>query len=243
MGVEERRIFFDAHFVFMLFEANIPKMSNAAKVPCVYRITLNTGYFYIGSTVNLKKRIWDWQSIHRSTKRTDGVNAEFLEKIRLAVSSILTIEELCSHDEVRDRETVHLDLHKENPLMMSKPDKAWRAVLQYSMTGNFIKRHVSIAAAARFVGTKPSSVEGVLAGAFRHAKSYYFKYEDETIKRVHSRDKNRKDVVVMNELGSEIDRLRRIMDVSEKYGVSVDSIWRVMTGKQKSTRGYVFKYS
>jgi hypothetical protein len=173
------------------------------------------------------------------------------EKIKECSSGIFEVIELCSAEDVRDKEAFYLDKYKNDPLMISKYDQSWKPVLQYKEDGIFIKRHVSISSAARYSGFSLGKVQEVLNKQRKSYKGIVFVYENEyqdrrgqIIKeRGYKREPKRgRDVLMLDIDGNTLNIFRKMTDAARFVGVRPESIARVICGAQKTAKGYMFKY-
>jgi len=159
----------------------LPKISVGFKLAGVYRILFDDGSFYIGCSVDLKSRSHGWNGI---IKKPFGVSAEavggqVIAKIRICGSATMDILEICAPDEVKDREAFYLNMYKNDSLMLSVADCQFKPVLQYNKRGTFIKRHVSIAAAAKYNNTTLNRIQEVLNGVRKSHHEMTFVYESD----------------------------------------------------------------
>lgn len=238
----------------MKLQINLPFSMWNYRLSGVYKITFSDSTFYIGGSVHLRSRAAQWGNIAVTGKGTPGkdVGTNMLNKIRESSFASLDIVELCSKEDVKDRESFYLDKHKEDKKMLSSDDNgAWKAVLQYKEDGLFIKKHYSISAAARYNKTTVSGIQRVLAGERSTCKGMVFIYEHDYHKRrveivrgryKQAERKNGRDVLMIDSNGVVVKRFKKIADAAKEMGRRPASITRVLSGYQNKCNGFVFKY-
>lgn len=165
----------------MEFKIFLPKISVGFKLAGVYRILFDDGSFYIGCSADLKSRSYGWSGI---VKKPFGASAEatgalVVAKIRACGSASMDVVEVCAPDEVKDREAFYLNMHKNNPLMLSVAECQFKPVLQYNKRGTLIKRHISITAAAKYNNTTIGRIQDVLNGTRKSHHEMVFVYESD----------------------------------------------------------------
>lgn len=152
------------------------------KISGIYRILFDTGEFYIGASSNLRSRASSWMHMCECPHRFKDVDYNeygdnVVARIKAGGNAILSIVELCSVDDLMDREAEYLEKYKADPKMVSKSECSWKSVLQYKRDGHFIKRHASIKAAARYNNTTSWRIQEVLDGTRNTHKDMVFVYE------------------------------------------------------------------
>ena len=105
-----------------VFSIEIPEITDKNKI-AVYRLSFDCGMFYIGSSINLKKRINQYR--HNLSKRRD-IN----KKLKAALMShnsakIEIIEVCCDEKEVRLREHFHIQENWGNPALLNRSKSAF----------------------------------------------------------------------------------------------------------------------
>lgn len=165
----------------MEFKIFLPKISAGFKLAGVYRILFDDGSFYIGCSADLQGRSYGWSGIMKNPfgVSAEAIGAQMIAKIRNSWSAVMDIVEICASDEVKDREAYYLNEHKDNPFMLSIAECQFKPVLQYKMDGSFVKKHVSITAAAKYNNTTLWRVQEVLNGGRKSHKEMVFIYESD----------------------------------------------------------------
>ncbi len=176
-----------------------------------------------------------------------------INKIRELINqdARMTIIELCGEDDLKERESIYLDKNKDNPKMVSSEFGAWKPILQYTPKGIFVKKYFSIGAAARYNDTRMSAIQRVLSGERKAHRGMVFIYEQdyhkrrEKIVKARSRPvekKNGRWVLLIDENGNEIKRFKTIVEAGRETGNGAENISRVLSGHQKTAKGFRFKY-
>jgi len=235
----------------MELTVNIPYSAWEYKISAVYKITFDSGMYYIGCSAHLRSRVSQWVSLFRCPDTGSEMGEQMLSEIRCN-NGRLDIIELCSADEVKDKEAFYLNKYKEDTNMISKSTNAWNPVLQYSKLGSFIKRHPSIGSAARFNGGSISKIQDVINGIKSSYKGMVFILEKNYNERRNgiikarntpSYKKNGRAVVQLDIYGNEIARYKKIVEAARTLSIKVNNIRVVLNGRQKTSKGFMFKYS
>lgn len=233
---------------------NLPYSKWEYKISGIYKITFSDGSFYIGSSVHLRSRASAWDSCLRTGDTGDLViGAAMINKIKEGLPASLDIIELCSPDDVRDREGYYLFENKDNPLMLSNwYSGAWKPVIQYNTDGLFIKKHMSISEAARYIGSTIGRVQDVLNGLRKSHKGMVFIYEKDYMDRrsriiksryIVKQKKNGRDVIKCDKNGNEIERYKKIIEAARSNNISVTCVSDALNGRQRTSKGFIFKYA
>jgi len=242
--------------IFMKLKTILPYSQWKYKLSGVYKITFEDGSFYIGSSKHLRSRAFAWEAIFRKKKGVAGVNigTAIIEKIREDISAILEIIELCNSNDIRDREAFYLEKDKDNPKMLSDNERGgWVSILQYKKDGLFIKKHYSISAAARYIGSTMSSIQRVLNGEKHSCKGMVFVYEHDyherrkriirgRSKKVIERKRGRM-ILMMDDAGNILMQFKTIVEAARHIGRGTGSVTKTLNGFQKTSAGYKFKYA
>lgn len=238
-----------------MLQVNLPHSMWDYKISGVYKILFSDGTFYIGSSVHLRSRASCWESLILSGVTSDPkmLGTKIMNKVSEMLSAVFDIVELCSSKDVRDKEAFYLYENKDNPLMLSCwNESAWKPVLQYKLDGLFIKRHVSISAAAKYMGSPIGRIQDVLNGHRKQHKDMVFlyekDYEDRRREIVKERNtglekKNGRDVVMCDLNGHEIKRYKKIAEASRDQKLNLSSVRHALSGKQKTAKGFIWKYA
>lgn len=235
---------------------NLPYSLNEYKISGVYKILFSDGSFYIGGSSDIRKRSYSWDSFFRTQRGIAGfdIGTKMLNKIKENLNASLDIVELCSVSDLRDKEGFYLFKNKDNPLMLSVWDNgAWKPVLQYKTDGIFVKKHMSISGAAKYIKSPIVRVQDVIYGNKKTHKGMVFVFEKDygerrkdIIKRryKHRTEKKAGRDVVMYDLSLvELKRYKTIAAASINEGISKTCITDALNGRQKTSKGYIWKYA
>lgn len=238
-----------------LLRLNLPHCRWDYKIVGVYIIRFDSGEFYIGASGHLKSRASQWVSMFESPMKPYkqyAVGNSLIEKIRSGVNASLEILELCNMDDVRERELEYLDKYKDDPLMLSDANCSWKAVLQYKKDGLFIKKHMSIKAAAKYADTTVGRIQDVLNGHRTAHKGMVFIYESEYQQRRKTIIKARYTYSIPRKTkatkvgqfdinGKLINMFSTYVEAAKSVGGDPTNIKRVIGGRQNTASGYVWK--
>lgn len=236
-----------------MLTVNLPYSLWEYKISGIYKILFSDGSFYIGCSNHLRSRASSWESLFR-TKNEAGwqLGAKVLNKIKEDIPATFDIMELCSVSDLKDKEAFYLFENKDNPLMVSSWDNgAWKPVLQYKTDGLFIKRHMSISGAAKYLGSPLSRIQDVLNGVRRSHKGMVFIFESDCNKKIDGVVKKRyrpvepkkgRDIVVLDMNGIELNRFKEKREAVKFTKISRERISRSITNN-KPTGDYIFKYA
>lgn len=233
---------------------NLPHSMWDYKISGVYKILFTDGSFYIGGSKHLRSRAQRWESLFKDGNVSQlDTGEKMANKINEGIPATLDIIELCSVIDLREREAFYLFEYKDNPLMLSVWDGgAWKPVLQYKTDGLFIKRHMSISGAARYIGSPIGRVQDVLNGQRKALKGMLFIYEKDygerrktIIKSRHKKNEKRgsRDVVMYDLSGKELARYKTVAQASREQTLAKTCIIDVVNGRQKTSKGYIWKYA
>ena len=126
-----------------------------------------------------------------------------------------------------------------------------RAVSQYDFDGNLLHTYKSLAEASEKTGISIRSICHICKKNGAHSShGYVFRYSDDDSPWV-SFDKNKcrgnkermRAVDQYDKNGQYIKTYESCNKASKESGLSPGSIWSVLSGKQKTTHGYIFRYS
>lgn len=256
-GKHTRSLCIFARNYFMEFIINIPKINPSFVLSGVYKLTFDDGSFYIGCSSDLKGRSHSWNALmeNHSNGHKKAVGSNVLAKIKEANGVIMDIVEICSSDDIQSREAFYLNLHKDNPLMLSVATCHYKPVLQYKKEdGHFIKKHVSISAAAKYNSCKIGKIQDVLNGERTAYKGMVYIYENQYQQRRKTINKRRSSfslppkteemkIQQLDIQGNIINTYSKYTEAAKNVGCHVQNIKRVLAGIQKTAAGYTWKYA
>ena len=224
------------------------------KISGVYKIQFSDGCFYIGCSKHLRSRASCWDSIFRTGKGIAGVTigTNMINKIKENIDASFDIIELCHPTDLKEKEAALLYANRDNTLMLSNADCRWTPIIQYNKeNGAFVKKHMSMSAAARYIGGHLSKIQDVLSGIKPSYKGMFFIYETDYPKRrdeiIKSRyrvgdKKNGRQIIMYDKDGNEIKRYKKITDAARDNGVSASVVANTIRGRQHTAAGMVFKF-
>lgn len=238
-----------------MLKINLPHSMTEYKISGVYKIQFSDGCFYIGCSTDLRSRSLSWNSLFENgNPKGWPLGENIINKINEKLDATFDIIELCAPEDLKDKEAFYLFENKDNPLMVSSWDMgAWKPVLQYKTDGLFIKRHMSISGAAKYIKSPIGRVQDVLYGIRKAHKGMIFVFEKDYGERRKSIVKSRyirnikkgknRDVVVCDLTGREVNRYKTIVAASKDLLISKTCITDAINGRQKTSKGYIFKYA
>ncbi len=237
-----------------MLQINLPHSMHEYKISGVYKIQFSDGSFYIGCSNHLRSRSSSWDSLFKKGNPMGWpLGAAIINKINEKLDATFDIVELCASSDLKEKEALYLFENKDSPLMLSSWDNgAWKPVLQYKLDGLFIKRHMSISGAAKYIGSPLGRVQDVLNGVRTSHKGMVFIYEKDYGERrkvitrsryIRNEKKGSRDVVIYDLNGKEINRYKTIVQASKELKVSTTCISDAVNGRQKTSKGYIFKYA
>lgn len=237
----------------MSLKINLPFSQWEYKISCVYEIKFDDGSFYIGCSNHVRSRASAWESMfnNHDSKASFAVGKKMIDKIKNGIEATLNIVELCSDKDLKDRESFYLDKFKDDTNMLSSIHGAWKPVLKYTKEGQFVKKYYSLGGAARDNGTELKSIQRVLSGERKSHKDMIFIYEHDYDKRrseiIKSRytkgqRKNGRNIIMIGEGGETLKVFRKMVDAGREIGVMPGTIKRVLSGMQKTSKGFRFEY-
>lgn len=170
----------------------------------VYKLTFNDKWFYIGSSVDLKRRMSGWKTRLTQTGFSKNGSIKFILPEIVKVN-FKVLEIVPDGRSVKEVEDVYLKKFIDNEFCLNltpdafngkgrkrhlgKPPKVEKVkgeiskpkpVAQFDVNGKLVKKHKSIGAAARWLEIKPEGISEHLRGIGRKTvKGFVFKLIDE----------------------------------------------------------------
>lgn len=180
------------------------------------------------------------------------IGTRVFEKIKTCKSATFDIVEMCGAVDLKEKEAFYLDKYKDDANMVSSElIGAWVPVLQYKEDGNFVKKHFSIGAAARYNGVRASIIDRILNGErkmhkgmiFIHEKDYHARRKNIIKSRHKIREKkNGRMIQMVDDRGVPIKVFKKIAEAAREVGCCSSNIRRVLDGFQVKAKGYGFKW-
>ena len=125
-------------------------------------------------------------------------------------------------------------------------EKQARAVLQYSIEGEFIKRYDKIQNAADALNISKKGIQECCIGRQKSAYGYIWKYEDPTYVRKCNRDLKKCGALNVRQYtleGELVSEYESINEAARRTGVNPVTISHCCKNKQVSSGGYIWKYT
>lgn len=239
-----------------------PVITNENRI-AVYMITFDCGMFYIGSSINVARRIIQYRYNYYNKK---DINKKVKAALNFHDSATLSLVEICLDEKsVRDREDYHIKLNFENPKLLNRSKSAYsnrtvnfskeeRYVLGNGMRGKKLTPEQLIIWSNAKMGIKHSeehkrnaanSKRGVPLSeshkkALSLAKIGKPKSEKWTLA-MQGKGAKRVDKFSIN--GEFIATYNSYSEAASSIGCQAGHIGEVVSGKRKSRSGFVFKES
>lgn len=129
-------------------------------------------------------------------------------------------------------------------------------IIQYSLTGEFIKKHSSVSAAAEYIGIdyktgQSSNISAACKRKITTAYNFIWKYEndpisvEELVKNANSKRHHGNRKVNQYDLnGNFIKTFNTISEAADSVGLkSITGITNACTGRSQSSKGYIWRYA
>lgn len=249
----------------------VPKIGTRERKSGVYRISFDGGWFYIGSSVNLRMRFHAWKfSISHGVPKNKNV------KLMIPHSTSIKFEIIKECINVREMEDDLIKLNWDNPLLLNrcpnsdnnigrrlpigqkkqekikKPPLVFKKVAQFTMDDKFIRIFNSRNSAAKEIKIKTNKITEQIEGKRKTVKGFKFKYVDEQGVIVEPKKYIRKKVIntmplffQIDEKGNKISEFTSLNDASKHTGADPRNIKRVLDNayRYKTAKGFAFKYA
>lgn len=230
----------------------------------VYKFTIDDSYFYIGSSVHLRRRLDQWKG-HILSRYGERYSPSVKRLIPNSKRIVFEIIEFADKDIIRDRENYYLKKYIDDPLFINQSPTATDnygykiiddngnhpkpfIVRKYDSKGNFIKEYRSVKKCAEGECVKIYHVQRVLSGERKRLKGFIYKADkypqkgNSSIKTVLERKKGRR-IHKLNADGELIEIFTRITDAAKSVGTTAQNVRRVLSGIQKTSGGFIFKFA
>lgn len=212
----------------------------------IYKITnLINNKSYIGQSIDIEARMKkhrysnDDFVIHKAIHKYDWNNFTY------------EILEVCTPEQLNEREIYWINYYDTQRIgynmIPGGSNSTWttkaRAVYQYNLNGNFIKRYNSAHEADRETGINYSSICACARGEIKHTNNYYWSYNDlgEKIAPI-NKDKNESGIKQYSLTGELLNCYTSIKEASEKTHTHQSAIVSVCKKQKKSAGGFQWQY-
>lgn len=213
----------------------------------IYRIDFDNGKFYIGSSADLYNRARTWKKVLLGTK-TDRFSYKHLpEKVseckKARISVLFYVQE---RDDLLKEEELQLQKNASNPNMINVFHYTKCEVIQFNMDGEEIMRFNSIKEAGRILGTKYARIRDVMSGRKGHWRGFVFRYADQYANNKNTAKYKKKSKIMVNKFtldGQFICGYKNKRQAALDVGVDPKGVTRALSGRQKTSGGFIFKYA
>lgn len=147
---------------------------------CVYQLLFDEKWFYIGSTCDLKNRIWAWQSAFNCIHKVNSYKKikEILPNVSTVKLSIMKIMETTKKnmDNVRLEEKNEIVKNLNNPFLLNSTTHTLQSYTVHQVSHDEIIVFNSISDAAKYNNVCSQTIKNVLNSKCGYYKGYIFKY-------------------------------------------------------------------
>lgn len=231
-----------------------------------YKISIDNGFFYYGSSVNVKNRISVWKSILRG-KCKSKYNDLFKDAIKKAVfSKIEIVKYFDEKNSMFSYETYLIQANFNSPFslnlspssknnfgykkLMNKQHSFPKEIVRIDVSGNVLEEYKSIGEVASAYNTRLSAIQRVLEGERVSHKGMFFNYKNENgkyfIKQTadkKAKKPKRSGILQLSILGDLVNKYKTIREAAASVGLSTASISFSISGRQKTSGGYKWQYA
>jgi len=228
----------------------------------IYKITSPSGRVYIGQSVNIERRMKEYQNLEQI--KSQSKLHKSLNKYGTSNHIFEVIEE-CTVEELNEKERYWQDFYNVlqeglNCKLTTAEDKSGKLsndtkelirignryrnnkpVYQFTLKGDLLRMHESTLAAGRFLGdiTKSSSISSCSTGRQATAFGYIWSYSD-YVKTPNKITHQHGKAILQLDLGEDI--LREYNSPKDAVKIYGKSVYDCLAGKQKSAYGFIWKY-
>lgn len=227
----------------------------------VYKIIFDDKYFYIGSSVHLRRRIDQWHGAITGRPH--------YSKLYPAISQIIStvnkirfeiVEDGLSRSTVRIIEDFYIKKSVGNPLFLNQSPSAFnnlgykrltqgnhtdmQAVKKFTKGGVFVCEYRSLTLAAKENGTWIGRIQEVVNGCRKSHKGFVYEVEGVVKRNILMGNRKRGRKVVQYTLdGSIVQSFDTIVEAAAKTKIGKSSIKDVINNRKERVCGFVFKYA
>ena len=126
-----------------------------------------------------------------------------------------------------------------------------RPVNQYDFDGNLLKTYESLSEASRAIGVSTLTMSSICGKSGAHSThGFIFRYADDDSpwvifdpKKCCGNEERMRAVDVFDSKGYLLNKCESINEAVRFANISRRAVWSVLSGRQKKTHGYIFRYS
>jgi hypothetical protein len=236
------------------------KAIEAPKSCGVYKITFGNEWFYIGCSRNLRNRFFAWEHKFRVKKSKNFKIQAAMQVVDNINFEILNETE--THAEALFKESFYISLYACDEKLLNMVGKGIKyynlrddrkKVAAFNKQGEHIITYQSITDAEKVYGN--DCVRRFFRGEKLSSKGCTFKLIDSDGRFIdfkirerrrmpnRIRPECRKPVNQYDINGNFIKRFDRVADAVKASGVTKSIIWRVLKGKRKQHKGFIYRYA
>ena len=208
------------------------------------------GKVYVGQSVNIETR---WKNhrceLNRGTHYNDYLQRSW-NKYGSNNFDFVVIEE-CSKDDLDDRETYWIDyynscdfLHGYNSQLGGAGDLMYKPVLQFDLSGNFIKEWKSARDAAITLGISQKGIYWCCVKKYKNSSLFIWIYKDEYTGedslKWYLENQKQKNINQFDLYGKYIKTWKSHTEIKKELGYSVNGC---TSHKRMSSHGYIWLYT
>jgi len=130
--------------------------------------------------------------------------------------------------------------YKGDKILNSYKNEKIKKVIQYDLSGNYIKEFNSIAEAARLTNSDSSRISACCNNKIKSSNNYIWRYEETFIEKYVDNKHNKKSINQYDLLNNYIKTYNSISEAERENNIS--NINHCLSGKRKTAGGYKWKY-
>lgn len=147
---------------------------------CVYKLIFDDKWFYIGSTCDLRNRIWAWNTTFNNLDKLKGYKKikSILPNISVVELSVIKLMETNTKniDNVRIEERLSITENIQNPLLLNSNTQTFQSYTIHQISHDEVIKFNSISDAAKYNNVCSQTIRTVLNSKCGYYKGYIFKY-------------------------------------------------------------------
>jgi hypothetical protein len=244
-------------------EILIPKTPITPKFTGVYKFTIDNKWFYIGCSINLRRRFWAWKYKFMSGVGNQKYIRDLIRDDSVIKFEILKVSE--SYDYAYFTESLEIFYNKDNPFLLNvfkRPNEIELSLMDYRVkvgqfdkVGNLVRIYESMNDAEKTMGRRrvreffkgySLSVNGFTFKKIGSNGDFIdFKIRDrktnQGFKRPDSKIKRGKRIMKFDLNGNFIKEYLSVKEAADDIGRTRAIIQRVLKGERKHNCGFIYK--